>query len=301
MNHYNSGYSWTASGIPHDAWDPETVAHWPSASQSGASTCDDQLQHSQITDSIDGGSQSSQMINSHVQDSRDILPQWQPVNAQKEPVAHDFRLIKQQYFNSSSLANSPQEYMPNHSDFCHGHMAATFDLSGQSAMIYDPNYAPWPAQSMSADLQNQTFTYPSPPMYHNAPEYTYSPAGTVNGVHSMIDPVLGAGHQQMYCNENLSRSCTPASEQPSFVLTKRCDTPLDDSSSSEVAYAHLLYKCLEAAPGHKMGLRDIYNWIHDNCDRVRLSGSKGWQNSVRHNLSMNQVRGCTLISPLFFH
>ncbi|KAF2221685.1 hypothetical protein BDZ85DRAFT_200737, partial [Elsinoe ampelina] len=90
----------------------------------------------------------------------------------------------------------------------------------------------------------------------------------------------------MYTEDYHSRASTPL-EQPTFHLPKRSETPFDDNGS-ETAYAHLLFKCLEAAPNQKMGLRDIYNWMYDNCPRVRDVNNKGWQNSVRHNLSMNK-------------
>lgn len=38
-----------------------------------------------------------------------------------------------------------------------------------------------------------------------------------------------------------------------------------------------------------MVLRDIYEWIARNTDKARDPAFKGWQNSVRHNLSMNGV------------
>ena len=54
-------------------------------------------------------------------------------------------------------------------------------------------------------------------------------------------------------------------------------------------YANLIYQALMEAPGHKMILRDIYAWIAQKTDKAKDSSSKGWQNSVRHNLSMNGV------------
>lgn len=54
-------------------------------------------------------------------------------------------------------------------------------------------------------------------------------------------------------------------------------------------YARLIYEALMQAPGHSMMLRDIYDWFAINTNKPRESGSNGWQNSIRHNLSMNQV------------
>ena len=71
-------------------------------------------------------------------------------------------------------------------------------------------------------------------------------------------------------------------------------TPLDSESGSEgrqgePPYAKLIYRALMDAPGHQMVLKDIYEWITRNTEKARDPAFKGWQNSVRHNLSMNGV------------
>jgi hypothetical protein len=55
-------------------------------------------------------------------------------------------------------------------------------------------------------------------------------------------------------------------------------------------YAQLIYQALRQADGHTMVLRDIYRWFQDHTDKATASETKGWQNSIRHNLSMNGVR-----------
>ncbi|KAF2708163.1 hypothetical protein K504DRAFT_361581, partial [Pleomassaria siparia CBS 279.74] len=86
--------------------------------------------------------------------------------------------------------------------------------------------------------------------------------------------------------------------------TTRCSTPNDDPSGpphdlknecigdenpidKEQPYAQLIYRALLEQPGHTMILRDIYNWFKDNTDKAADKETKGWQNSIRHNLSMN--------------
>lgn len=81
---------------------------------------------------------------------------------------------------------------------------------------------------------------------------------------------------------------------------KRCDdnlpspTVADDDSDGEGSphvepYAQLIYRALKSAPGHAMVLKEIYEWFEHNTDKAKNAGSKGWQNSIRHNLSMNGV------------
>jgi len=73
------------------------------------------------------------------------------------------------------------------------------------------------------------------------------------------------------------------------------DPQLDDTDGDATAgsepYAQLIYRALKSVPGHSMVLKDIYEWFEKNTDKPQTSTSaKGWQNSIRHNLSMNGVR-----------
>lgn len=75
-----------------------------------------------------------------------------------------------------------------------------------------------------------------------------------------------------------SRSSTPASP--------RDEEPID----GDQPYAQLIYKALLQAPNNTMILRDIYDWFRRNTGKAADKDTKGWQNSIRHNLSMNGVR-----------
>jgi hypothetical protein len=64
----------------------------------------------------------------------------------------------------------------------------------------------------------------------------------------------------------------------------------EETENHDLPYAKLIYQALHDAPDHKMPLRDIYGWFKENTNKGKNSNSKGWQNSIRHNLSMNAVR-----------
>ncbi|KAI7160127.1 hypothetical protein KC349_g3735 [Hortaea werneckii] len=65
------------------------------------------------------------------------------------------------------------------------------------------------------------------------------------------------------------------------------DNLQDDLENSDPCYAQLLYRCLREAPEHTMALKDLYEWVREHSQKAKDSKNKGWQNSVRHNLSMN--------------
>lgn len=75
------------------------------------------------------------------------------------------------------------------------------------------------------------------------------------------------------------------------------DPLLGDSPSSIEApgskvdepYAQLIYRAFMSRPNKSMTLQEIYQWFRENTDKSKSEG-KGWQNSIRHNLSMNGVR-----------
>jgi hypothetical protein len=87
-------------------------------------------------------------------------------------------------------------------------------------------------------------------------------------------PSQMAGHGSTYNNATTAG-----------VQTTATDADFDTPSEP---YAVLIFKALRSAPGHRMVLKEIYAWFENNTDKAK-GASKGWQNSIRHNLSMNGV------------
>lgn len=78
-------------------------------------------------------------------------------------------------------------------------------------------------------------------------------------------------------------------DEVSLLNTNDAESDPDPSENAE-PYAQLIYRALREAPGYGMVLKDIYDWFEKNTDKAKNPLSKGWQNSIRHNLSMNGVR-----------
>ncbi|KAI8624782.1 hypothetical protein F5Y19DRAFT_480274 [Xylariaceae sp. FL1651] len=60
----------------------------------------------------------------------------------------------------------------------------------------------------------------------------------------------------------------------------------DDGTKADEPYARLIYRAFMSRERHAMTLQEIYQWFRENTEKAK-SESKGWQNSIRHNLSMN--------------
>ena len=67
------------------------------------------------------------------------------------------------------------------------------------------------------------------------------------------------------------------------------DEPINIVDGIDLSYAKELERCLRRMPEYTLPLKDIYAWIKENTNKVKDPQSRGWQNSVRHNLSLNEV------------
>jgi hypothetical protein len=102
-----------------------------------------------------------------------------------------------------------------------------------------------------------------------------------------------------------TRSSTPHDGYPMMTPRdlKNEGVEEDNGIDKEQPYAQLIYRALMEAPERTMILRDIYNWFKENTDKAADKETKGWQNSIRHNLSMNGVCLFLLLAhmPRFAH
>ncbi|KAK1521614.1 hypothetical protein CABS01_16495 [Colletotrichum abscissum] len=80
-------------------------------------------------------------------------------------------------------------------------------------------------------------------------------------------------------------SASPASAQAETGRKQKKET-----------YADLIYKALISQDAHQMTLKDLYQWFIDNTEKPK-ERQRGWKNSVRSNLSLNQARSKNLRRP----
>lgn len=80
-----------------------------------------------------------------------------------------------------------------------------------------------------------------------------------------------------------------ADEAPEELPAPDSFPPLqDDGAKPSHSYAQLIGMSILRAPNRRLTLAQIYKWISDTYSFYNASDS-GWQNSIRHNLSLNKA------------
>ncbi|KAH6853184.1 hypothetical protein B0I37DRAFT_1791 [Chaetomium sp. MPI-CAGE-AT-0009] len=176
-------------------------------------------------------------------------------------------------------------YLPN------GDIPTSFPADGMSFV---------PSQSFDGadnDYQRaRSQTEPYPAGYHTSPRDAYPSTPE-------------SGHPLSPCSTTLSMPMDDMassldddvdSQAPTLVnpgpetkpRSKRSSAPSQlqagEGKTEEPPYAQLIYRAFLSTPRQAMTLQEIYQWFRENTDRGK-SPNKGWQNSIRHNLSMNQA------------
>ncbi|XPS81817.1 hypothetical protein M3J09_013742 [Ascochyta lentis] len=196
-------------------------------------------------------------------------------------------------FQHNSLAQDPSLFcmpapFPSNSDYM-GYSQTQNGLSSDAnySLTYPAHYPSpsYPRMYNGGDLSglpnHMTTSYPPATFFHSplqAQDTLSLPDADTPELMQLSDDYdfhfgTHIKHEDHSPYTDMSRASTPYSN----------DEPVD----KEQPYAQLIYRALYDAPDHTMVLRDIYDWFRRYTDKAAQSETKGWQNSIRHNLSMN--------------
>ncbi|KAJ5514437.1 Winged helix-turn-helix transcription repressor DNA-binding [Penicillium fimorum] len=134
-------------------------------------------------------------------------------------------------------------------------------------------HSDWPLLQPSHASKDQPYSYPQLEPLQSPPDSPPSPLSEVSSYHSP---------------QSLAALSPAMTTQATDRFSLRSSTGDNkEERPGHPPYSVLIYQALKDAPGNKLQLQSIYSWFEANTGKGADPNAKGWQNSIRHNLSMN--------------
>jgi hypothetical protein len=189
---------------------------------------------------------------------------------------------------NGNFYNMSQQVAPKPLYYAYGAQPVYYDKENMDNMMHVGGGMPYGSHPgyMSSDVHSQHM--PSDPRSHHihsdahsqhmSSDVDYGYKGPMK--RAMMDPVplKPAVKRQKSSAEESSQDVPNPEDMPSLT---------DDGTKPPHSYAELIGMAILRAPNRRLTLAQIYKWISDTF--AFYKGSEGgWQNSIRHNLSLNK-------------
>lgn len=186
-------------------------------------------------------------------------------------------------------------------------IASTTSMTPQSSPLYvkhmgnDDDFMNWPTGPITPSFVPHGTLYPYPAQMETSETKSVATRTT------SPSPAISISSQQSPSRsfDSMSPAASATAADPTSPQTSFGDNS-DQDVSTEPPYSKLIYDALMSTPEKMMPLQEIYAWFERNTSKGK-DKNKGWQNSIRHNLSMNAVRALlslliiTVIVVLMLH
>ncbi|KAF3386458.1 Forkhead box protein O1 [Penicillium rolfsii] len=153
-----------------------------------------------------------------------------------------------------------------HTNFMNWQTASTTTsfLPSQGQLGHSSSYSTIPEQSRHSMRATPTSPSPSPPI-----------------------SISSSQSSRQSCDSN---SMSPAPNMPAADSSSpriSLEGASDQEQNGGLPYSRLIWEALMSTEEKMLPLQGIYQWFEKNTNKGGNEDSKGWQNSIRHNLSMN--------------
>lgn len=230
--------------------------------------------------------------------STKTITQWRPAHSIEEPQLHEAATTTK--MESFDQYDTHHAIKPPYSALASPviQQQQMFGLPLHAAPDYQRfqsrRYQPSPYGQRVPTHQLQPQHIPPGNMPSHVGQY-YSHSGPV-AMPTMGDSYHDMPTSQPHYNEYYSSPENGSRQGTADLMDYDNSIPEEDESGDNVngeiadpCYAQLLFRCLREAPDHTLSLKQVYEWVRKHSQKARDSSGTGWQNSVRHNLSMNAV------------